>query len=129
MASTWELEIAPLLQPFNYDGEGRRDPFRPYQDIQEEDQQVMTGAIGPILPLGKWDIDEIRLIGTLLDKKEPKAMFLSPDKKTFILGKGERIGRNNGYIGRIREEEVVVVEPIIVQGEPNTVTRIMRLNR
>ena len=127
-AAMWEARMIPLLQPFNYDGENRRNPFKPYQDIQE---QVVErhGSIGPAFPLAKWDIDQIQLIGTRLSAKDPKAMFLSPDNKQFILGKGERIGRNNGYIGAIRELEVIVVEPVIIRGESHLVTRIMTMKK
>ena len=130
IASAWELEIVPLLQPFNYDGKERRNPFKPYQNIVQEDMASTTKeALGPILPLGKWDIDQIRLIGIIWSPANPKAMFEVPNKKKFILGKDERIGRNNGYIGTIRREEVVIVEPVIVEGKPNFVTRIMRLQK
>ena len=129
-ATSWEFEIAPLLQPFNYDGKGRRDPFHPYQDIEElEEAGNSLEEIGPVLPLARWDIDRIQLIGLIWNAKNPKAIFRTPGNEKFTLGKGERIGRNNGYIRVIREDEVVVVEPVIVKGESNLVTRIMRLKK
>ncbi len=127
-AQAWEQEVFPLLQPFRYDGEGRRNPFKPYQQVQPGEAEFGEGA-GPSIPLGKWDIEQIQLIGILWNSTHPKAMFRSPDNKYFILEKDERIGRNNGYIGVIREMEVVVVEPVSVRGESSFITRIMRLKK
>ena len=128
----------PILQRFNYDSEGRRDPFQPYRDLEAElaaraaktaasKSAVVIKESGPIFPLARWSIDQIKLIATRLSSKEPRAMFLAPNNQKFTLGKGERIGNNNGYIGTIYSEEVIVIEPVIIKGEPHLVTRVMKL--
>ena len=117
-----------LLQPFNYDAEGRRDPFAPYKDPSlqtEEDRR--TQLMGPVLPFAKWGLEEIKLVAVRLNADTPRAMFMTPDNKKFTLGKGERIGRNNGYIGAIRAEEVIVIESVMIRGESRWVTRVIRL--
>ena len=121
---SWEQGLLLLLQPFNYDGEGRRDPFEPYKEMTAPSE---SSKMGPVLPLAKWDVDEIQLVAVRLNSQSPRAMFVTPDNRKFTLGKGERIGRNNGYIGAIRAEEVIVIEPVTVRGESHLVTRIIRL--
>ena len=115
-----------ILEPYIYDSERRRDPFEPYVNVQPLESGTFQG---PLLPLQRYDLDQLNLIGVLWDVKEPKAMFLDPNKKIHILGKDERIGRNSGYIAVIREGEVVVVESVMVRGELSYTTRTLKMVR
>ena len=122
----------PTLQQFNYDSEGRRDPFEPYRELEleikrNEAEDIVVKDIGPVFPLARWSVDEIKLIATRLSSSGYRAMFLAPNNQRFTLGKGERIGNNNGYVEAIREEEVIITEPVVIKGEPHLVTRVMRL--
>ena len=100
-------EVESYLEPFIYDPKGRRDPFRPYQEvvIQRND-----GFEGPLLPLQRFDLDQLNLLGIIWDIRDPKAMFKDPNGEIHIVGLEERIGRKNGYIAVIREGEGVIVE-------------------
>lgn len=119
-------DFQSFLEPFIYDTKGRRDPFRPYVEMRAPEEGEMQG---PLLPLQRYDIDDIKLTGIIWDVRNPKALFIDPGKQTHILGRDDRIGRNNGYIAVIREGEVVVVEAQRIRGETVYSTRIMKLPR
>lgn len=119
-------DFQSFLEPFIYDTKGRRDPFRPYVEMRAPEEGEMQG---PLLPLQRYDLDDIKLTGIIWDVRSPKALFVDPGKQTHILGRDDRIGRNNGYIAVIREGEVVVVEAQRIRGETVYSTRIMKLPR
>lgn len=120
-----EEDYELFLEPYNYDPSGRRDPFVRIENIG-------FGGVGseiarPLLPLERYDLNEIQLVGIIWSVKNPRAMFLDPEQKVHVLGKDERIGRNQGYIAVIREGEVVVVESTEKSGEVVYQTKVMRL--
>ena len=61
-------------------------------------------------PLQKFDLEQLRLIGVIVGRGEPRAMVISPDGKSFILKKGIKIGKNNGSVYDITTEAVLVNE-------------------
>lgn len=112
------------LQPYMYDAESRRDPFKPYQFL------VGAGNVMfPVLPMQRYDLKDIRLVGIIWDVRQPKAMFMDPNSQIHVLSKDDRIGRNNGYVATIREGEVVVVETVSVKGEPTFTTQVMKIKK
>ena len=119
-------DIQSFLEPFIYDTKGRRDPFQPYVEMRAPEEGDIQG---PLLPLQRYDIDDIKLTGIIWDVKNPKALFIDPGKQTYVLGRDDRLGRNNGYIAVIREGEVVVVEAQRIRGETVYSTRILKLSR
>ncbi|MCB0364806.1 MAG: pilus assembly protein PilP [Bdellovibrionaceae bacterium] len=119
-------DFQTFLEPFIYDPKNRKDPFKPYVEVEPVDQGELQG---PLLPLQRFDLNEIRLVGIIWEVREPKAMFLDPTNTVHIIGKNERIGRNNGYIAVIREGEVVVVEATRKEDEVIYTTTVMKISR
>lgn len=119
-------ELQSFLEPFIYEMKGRRDPFKPFVEgvATSEDE-----ADGPLLPLQQFDLEQIKLIGIIWDVRHPKAMFLDPNSQVHVLGRDERIGRNNGYIAVIREGEVVVVESAKVRGQNTFNSKVLKIVR
>lgn len=114
-----------FLEPYIYDPRGRRDPFAP---VDNSVVQVGAGQpIRPLLPLEKYELDQIKLIGIIWDVNDPKAMFMDPTSKVHVLSKDQRIGRNQGYIAVIREGEVVVVEATEKDNQPVYRSKVMRI--
>ncbi len=108
-ALTEELFLQGLMDPFDYDPRGRKDPFA--QPVL--DRPVAQGVShGPMLPLQKFDLARLKLIGIIWDVKRPRAMISDPDGKVHVVGPNTKIGIRNGYIAVIREGEIVVVETI-----------------
>lgn len=120
---------AQLLQQFfgvyDYKPEGRRDPFRPYLGAISTQGSVQ----GPVLPLQRFDLDKLQIMGIIWDVVDPKVMFRDPTGKVHIVGLETKIGRNNGYIKLIREGEVIIVEPVEDQGKILYSTRVLKLLR
>lgn len=124
----FSTDIQGFLEPFIYDPQGRRDPFRAYTEVQGTDNSGLS--VGPLLPLQKFDLDQLKLIGIIWDVRDPKAMFQDPNAKIYTVGKDERVGRNNGYIATIREGEIVVIETLRGRdGETIYTPRILRIER
>lgn len=117
-------EVQSYLEPFIYDPKGRRDPFGPYVEDQVSQED---GFQGPLLPLQRFDVSELKLIGIMWNVKDPKAMFVDPNSQIHVVGKDERVGRNNGYIAVIREGEVVIVEAMRRKGDLVYSSRVVRL--
>ncbi len=119
-------EVQSFMEPFIYDPKGRRDPFRPYSEYRPDEGEIS----GPVLPLQRFDLDQLKLIGIIWDVSDPKAMFLDPNSKVHVVGKEERVGRNNGYVATIREGEVVVVEALRRrENETLYAPKVMRIER
>jgi type IV pilus assembly protein PilP len=115
--------LVGIIEDYNYNPNGKRDPFTPFE------KDTNTTTIGPIWPLQKYDLEQLRLVGVIWEVKIPKAMILDPTGKGYVVTVNERIGRNNGYIARIREGEIVVVENISgADGKSNYVTKLMKLH-
>ena len=92
---------------FVYSPIGKRDPFEnPLQAIVEVSEE--TGV--PLTPLQKFDLEQLRLIGVIVGRGEPRAMVIAPDGKSFILRNGTKIGKNNGSVIDITTESVRVNE-------------------
>jgi type IV pilus assembly protein PilP len=110
-----------FLEPFIYDANNRRDPFQPYINV--------SAPAVPEVTTGKYDTDDFQLVGIMWDIRDPKAMFLDPDRKVHIMSRDESIGRHNGYIAAIREGEVVVVESQRTQNDIIYKTKVIKISR
>lgn len=102
-----EQMFSGFIDPFDYAPSGRRDPFvQPIPDKPMEQGNVA----GPLLPLQKFELGQLRLVGIIWDVKRPKAMIKDPGGITHVVGPNTKVGPRNGYIAVIREGEMVVVE-------------------
>jgi type IV pilus assembly protein PilP len=116
--------FAGLMDAFEYDPRGRKDPFAQ----QIADRPVAPGAShGPLLPLQQWDIDQFRLVAIIWDVRRPRAMLRDPSGKTHIVGPNTKLGPRNGYIAVIREGEVVVVETIEQDGRLLSTAQVLKI--
>ncbi len=125
-ASSGISELEGFLEPFIYDIVNRRDPFQAYAEYVPVDTD---GPSRPLSPAQRFDLEQLQLIGIMWDIKEPKAMFVDPEKEVLVLGRDESIGNRNGYIAAIREGEVVVVEAVRKRGDIIYRTRVLRMER
>jgi len=108
-----ELFLQGMMDAFEYNPRGRRDPF--VQPIL--DRPVQMGAKhGPFLALQRFELGTLKLVGIIWDVKRPRAMITDPSGKIHIVGPYAKIGPRNGYIAVIREGEIVVVETVEADG-------------
>ena len=116
--------LAGVIEDYNYAPEGKRDPFSPF-----EADRGGGASVGPVYPLQKFDMDQLRLVGIIWDVAQPKALIMDPTGHGHVVKLNEKVGRNNGYIARIREGEIVVIEGFKGQdGKVTYQTRIMKLS-
>lgn len=116
--------LTGFLDPFDYDPRGRRDPFA--QPVA--DKPMTQGTLhGPLLPLQKFDVSQLRLVGIIWDVRRPKAMIKDPEGKTYIVGPNTKVGSRNGYIAVIREGEMVVVETLEQEGRLLSTTQVVKI--
>ena len=116
--------LANVIEDYNYEPKGQRDPFTPFM------APIQTNSVttGPFFPLQKFDLDQLKLIGVIWDNRTPKAMVLDPAGKGYVVRTNEKIGRNNGYIAKIREGELVIVESFTGNdGKVSYQTKLMKL--
>ena len=115
-----------FMDPFDYDPRGRRDPFvMPVPDRPADQQNVH----GPLLPLQKYDLAQLRLVGIIWDVKRPKAMIKDPSGQTHVVGPNTKVGPRNGYIAVIREGEMVVVETQEQEGKLVSSAQVVKIAR
>ena len=107
VAAVPEVVQAPEVVEYVYDPTGTRDPFKnPFGTLIEI---PIDNAI-PLTPLQKVGLDQLRVIGVIVGKGEPKAMVIAPDNKSFVLKKGTKIGRNNGKVSQITTDAIFIEE-------------------
>lgn len=123
-----EASVASILEPYIFDArEGRRNPFEPSVLAIQQDASPDL-VFGPLTPLERFDLDQLRLIGIMWDIRSPRAMFKDPNEQIHVVGKDDRIGRRRGYVAAIREGEVVVVEAGEFGGDQVFATRVIRID-
>ncbi len=100
-AAAPEAEVA-------YSSVGKRDPFKSFLG----DLRASTGAVVTRCntPLGRFELDQLRLVAVITGLAEPLAMVEAPTGVGYSIRKGACIGKNGGVVATIRTGEVVVTE-------------------
>ncbi len=112
-----------FYEDFIYDPTDKRDPFSPYTS-----KSLLGSAITS--PLQKFALDELKLIAIVWNVKSPKAMVLDPTGSSYIVLENDKIGKSDGYIAKIREGEVVIIETHLdLEGNKAYLTKSMFLKK
>ncbi len=96
-----------LAETYIYTPVGKRDPFRSLYKNMSGEKEKKNGPIGP---LQRYEIDQLKLIAVITGLAQPKAMVTTPDGKGYVVKLGTRIGKNFGRVARIKSGEVVIAE-------------------
>jgi type IV pilus assembly protein PilP len=116
--------LSGIMDPFDYESRGRRDPF--VQPVAEK--PVAPGlSHGPLMKLQEYEISQFKLVAIIWNVRRPKAMLQDPSGKTHIVGLNTRIGPRNGYIAVIREGEIVIVETIEQDGRLLSTAQVLKI--
>ena len=91
--------------PFQYNPEGRRDPFKSI--IVSSEKQALAENLPP---LQRKELSELKVIGIVWGGFGYGAVIQTPDGRGYPVRKGTRIGLNNGVISRITNKEVIIQE-------------------
>ena len=120
-------EVKPY-EPFAYDAYDLVDPFKP-RGIQPP--KAAGGNKGPDLsrpkePLEAFPLENLRMVGTLQQKKSTYALIRTPDNNLFRVRNGNYMGQNFGRIEDISEAEVKLKE-LVQDGSGDWTERISTL--
>lgn len=103
-APALDAQVAPA---FVYDPSGRRDPFESLVTIKKSTGPSLDA---PKTPLQSYELGQLRLIGVIIGKGQPRAMVVAPDGKSYILTKGIKVGKNEGVVKDITSDAVKIEE-------------------
>ena len=96
-----------LADTYIYTPVGKRDPFKSiYKDVEGKKQEFT----GPLGPLQRYEIDQLKLVAVVSGIAQPRAMVTAPDGKGYTVKIGTRIGKNFGRVVRIKTSEVIIAE-------------------
>jgi len=90
-----------------YDRTNLRDPFRSFEWERREiaSQESVVGG-----PLEQSDVSQLSLIAVVWKTGSARALVQDPGGQSYIVGKGTRIGKNDGTVTQIDDNLVVVNE-------------------
>ncbi|TVP46281.1 MAG: pilus assembly protein PilP [Halomonas sp.] len=95
----------------------RRSPFLPPGVVKDPAANPTDGALAPDQqrtpePLERFQLHELRLVGTLRTGERQVAMIASPDGNVISVRVGNYVGTDHGRISHIGAEEVQVSERV-----------------
>ena len=93
---------------YTYDPRGRRDPFLSLVMKFKQKPERKPG----MTPFESYSIDEINLLAIAWDDKKFYALILLPDKKSYTITEGEKLGLYGGKVQKITRDTVVIREPV-----------------
>jgi Tfp pilus assembly protein PilP len=112
---------------FTYDRTGMRDPFRTFE-WEEKSRKALMGADRG--PLEQYDVNQMSLLAVVWNTGTARALVQDPSGKSYIIGTGTRIGKNEGRVTDIDDNLVVVKETYVdFLGKETTKDIEMRIRR
>ncbi len=104
-------EGAPSANPTGRaSSKGERDPFRPFTlDLQPK--KVAEDAF--LTPLQRYDLQQLTVVGVLLDLEPPRAMVQDDAGMGYIVTPGTLIGRQSGIVTDVQPRQVIVEETYV----------------
>ncbi|WP_198243675.1 pilus assembly protein PilP [methane-oxidizing endosymbiont of Gigantopelta aegis] len=105
------------VEPFLFNPEGLRDPFRPIDKVAEaEDFEIGIGSgIRPDITRRKeelefYTLDSLRMVGTVKMDHTLWALIKAADGTIHRVKEGNHMGTNYGKIVRIQEDKIELTE-------------------
>lgn len=104
-------EVKPYV-PFVYNAFGLVDPFT---KSKMEVAKKMGGGLAPNLnrpkeTLEAYDLEKLRMVGTLQQGKEISALIRTPDANLYRVKLGSYLGQNFGMVTAISETDMTLKE-------------------
>jgi type IV pilus assembly protein PilP len=98
----------PAEPEWSYSSVGKRDPFRSF--LSEIEQGRGSLATRCATPLGRFELEQLKLVAVVTGLEDPVAMVEAPTGVGYSVRRGACIGKNGGVVGAVRSGEVVVSE-------------------
>lgn len=109
-----------------YSSVGKRDPFRSF--LAELEMQGGALATRCATPLGKFELEQLKLAAVIVGLEDPVAMVQAPNGVGYTIRRGACIGKNGGTVAAVRSGEVVVTEfAVRADGTKEKTQTVLRL--
>jgi type IV pilus assembly protein PilP len=116
----------PEQPEWSYSSVGKRDPFRSFLTEIERTQETY-GKRCPT-PLGRFELEQLRLVAVVTGLEDPVAMVEAPTGVGYSVRRGACIGKNGGVVAVVRSGELVVSEwAVRADGTRDRTQTILRL--
>lgn len=100
-----EMAYASGEQDYFYDPRNKRDPFRSFRFMEDEDEEAQDFG-----PLADFELAQLELSAVVWDANNPRALILDPGGRSYIIREGSLIGKNQGQVIHIGDNLVLVKE-------------------
>ena len=124
-----EVGFYEAYRSFIYSPSGRLSPFAKPKGLQTDEvfneatsAKKVIGAVG----LKAYDIQALKVTSLIWDVDIPRALVLDPSGQSHRVEVGTEIGRNDGYVAKIREGELIVIEKQKVSGDDGRKEELFR---
>jgi type IV pilus assembly protein PilP len=123
-----ELAAAVSEPDWSYSSVGKRDPFRSF--LSEVERGAGTLATRCATPLGRFELEQLRLVAVITGLEDPVAMVEAPTGVGYSVRRGACVGKNGGVIAAVRSGELVVSEWVVrADGTRDRTQTVLRLPR
>jgi len=107
---------------FEYTGVSRRDPFTSLI------QPKKVGKIKGATPLQSYDAADMQVIAILWMNNKYSAVLSMPDRKSYTVYEGVKVGLNSGFIKKIKKDSVVIADRVKdARGKYSPIERVLKL--
>ncbi len=111
---------------WSYSSVGKRDPFRSF--LTELEGQKGGLATRCATPLGRFELEQMKLVAVVTGLEDPVAMVEAPTGVGYAVRRGACIGKNGGVVAAVRSGELVVSEwAIRADGTRDRTQTVVRL--
>jgi type IV pilus assembly protein PilP len=125
-APAGETKDAKSADDWAYSSVGKRDPFRSF--LAELEMQGGALATRCATPLGKFELEQLKLRAVIVGLEDPVAMVEAPNGTGYTVRRGACIGKNGGVVAAVRSGEVVVTEwAVRADGTKEKTQSVLRL--
>jgi type IV pilus assembly protein PilP len=116
----------PAEPEWSYSSVGKRDPFRSFLAEIERGQGSLATRCAT--PLGRFELEQLRLVAVVTGLEDPVAMVEAPSGVGYSVRRGACIGKNGGVVGAVRSGELVVSEwAVRADGTRDRTQTVLRL--
>jgi Tfp pilus assembly protein PilP len=120
-------DFVAIAGGFTYESSGVRDPFRSFECEEKGRKAILGNDRGP---LEQYDIGQMSLLAVVWNTGVARALVRDPAGKSYIVGTGTRMGKNEGRVTNINDNLVVVKETYVdFLGQETTKDIEMRIRR
>jgi len=117
--------VKPAEPEWSYSSVGKRDPFKSFL-LEPESRPVLTSRCAT--PLGKFEIDQLKLVAVVTGLEDPVAMVEAPNGVGYAVRRGACMGKNGGVVAAVRTGELVVSEwAVRADGSRDRTQTVLRL--